>query len=165
VTSVCYFCICGGHGAYLRLSTLTVRVYSIEPGPIIVTRRTGNWLVSYYHNTHVSVLLLAVWQSRAGTTRRGQCAGVLAGLAILKLYFECLGTTWTGNPARGPIVFFRAADMADTSKWQRLPAESDKNPAEAYSFAESAEPLSWTRFRQIIRTRASPRPPTIGLIS
>ena len=26
------------------LSTLTVRVYSIEPGPIIVTRRTGNWL-------------------------------------------------------------------------------------------------------------------------
>ena len=90
---------------------------------------------------------------------------VLAGLAILKLYFECLGTTWTGNPARGPIVFFRAADMADTSKWQRLPAESDKNPAEAYSFAESAEPLSWTRFRQIIRTRASPRPPTIGLIS
>ena len=34
--------------AYARsrcLSTITVRVYSIEPGPIIVTRRTGTWLV------------------------------------------------------------------------------------------------------------------------
>jgi hypothetical protein len=29
-----------------------------------------------------------------------QHKGILAGLAILKLYCECLGTTWTGNPAR-----------------------------------------------------------------
>ena len=67
-----------------------------------------------------------------GTT---QHRGILAGLAILKLYCECLGTTWTGNPARDPIAFFRTADMADTSKWQRLPAEFDKRQAKAYSFA------------------------------
>jgi hypothetical protein len=60
---------------------------------------------------------------------------MLTGLAILKLYCECLGTTWTGNPTRDPIVLFRAADMADTSRWQRLPAEFDKNQAKAYSFA------------------------------
>ncbi len=35
----------------------TSTVYSIEPGPVIVTRRTSlrNWLVWYYHSTHVSV--------------------------------------------------------------------------------------------------------------
>ena len=66
-----------------------------------------------------------------------QHRGILAGLAILKLYCDCLGTTWTGNPARDPIVFFRIADMANTSKWQRLPAEFDKNQAKAYSFTHS----------------------------
>ena len=40
-----------------------------------------------------------------------QHRGILAGLAILKLYCECLGTTWTGSPARDPIVFFRTPDM------------------------------------------------------
>jgi hypothetical protein len=58
---------------------------------------------------------------------------------MLKLYCECLlvGTTWSGNPARDPVVFFRTADMAgtSTSKWQRLPAEFEKNQAKAYSFA------------------------------
>jgi hypothetical protein len=63
-----------------------------------------------------------------------QHRGILAGLAILKLYCECLGTTWTGNSERDPIVFFRTADMADTSKWQRQPAEFDKDQAKAYSF-------------------------------
>jgi hypothetical protein len=60
-----------------------------------------------------------------------QHKGILTGLAILKVYCECLGTTWTGNSDRDPVVFFRAADMADTSKWQRLPAEFDK--AQAFS--------------------------------
>ena len=68
-----------------------------------------------------------------GTT---QHRGILAGLAILKLYCECLGTTWTGSSARDPIVFFRTMDMADTSKWQRLPAEFDRLQARAYSFTQ-----------------------------
>ena len=64
----------------------------------------------------------------------GRHKGILAGLAILKLYCECLGTTWTGNSDRDPVVFFRTADMADTSQWQRLvPAEFDKDQAKAYS--------------------------------
>jgi hypothetical protein len=45
-----------------------------------------------------------------------------------------LGTTWTGNSDRDPVVFFRTADMADTSKWQRLPAEFDKDQVKAHSF-------------------------------
>jgi hypothetical protein len=65
-----------------------------------------------------------------------QHRGILAGLAILKLYCECLGTTWIGNSARDPVVFFRTADMADTSQWQRLPAEFDKNQAKAYTFTQ-----------------------------
>ena len=64
-----------------------------------------------------------------------QHKGILACLAMLKLYCECLGTTWTGNSARDPVVFFKTADMADTSKWQRIPAEFDKTQAKAYSFA------------------------------
>ena len=35
-----------------------------------------------------------------------QHRGILAGPAILKLYCECLGTTWTGNSTRDPVVFF-----------------------------------------------------------
>jgi hypothetical protein len=62
----------------------------------------------------------------------------MAGLAILKLYCECLGTTWTGDSNRDPVVFFRTADMADTSRWQRLPAEFDKDQAKAYSFTQPA---------------------------
>ena len=65
-----------------------------------------------------------------------QHKGILAGLAMLKLYCECLGTTWTGNSSSDPVVFFRTADMADTSQWQRLPAEFDKNQAKAYSFTQ-----------------------------
>jgi hypothetical protein len=72
-----------------------------------------------------------------GTT---QHKGILAGLAILKLYCECLGTTWTGSSARDPIVFFRTMDMADTSKWQRLPAEFDRLQARAYSFTQPGHP-------------------------
>ena len=68
-----------------------------------------------------------------GTT---QHRGILAGLAILKLYCECLGTTWTGNPARDPIVFFKTVDMADTGKWKRLPAEFDRLQAKAHSFTQ-----------------------------
>jgi hypothetical protein len=68
-----------------------------------------------------------------GTSRH---KGILAGLAILKLYCECLGTTWTGRSDRDPVVFFRTADMADTGQWQRLPAEFDKNQAKAYSFTQ-----------------------------
>jgi hypothetical protein len=69
----------------------------------------------------------------------------IAGLAILKLYCECLGTTWTGDSARDPVVFFRTADMADTSQWRRLPAEFDKKQAKAHSFTQpdrSANPIS-----------------------
>jgi hypothetical protein len=66
-----------------------------------------------------------------------QHRGILASLAILKLYCDhCLDTTWTGNPARDPAVFFRTADMADTNEWQRLPEEFEKNQAEAYSFTQ-----------------------------
>jgi len=65
-----------------------------------------------------------------------QHKGILTGLALLKMYCECLGTTWTGNLDRDPVVFFRTADMTDTSRWQRLPAEFDKNQAKAYSFTQ-----------------------------
>jgi hypothetical protein len=65
-----------------------------------------------------------------------QHKGILTGLAILKLYCECLGSTWAGNPGRDPVVFFRTADMADTSRWQHLPAEFDKTQAKAYSFTQ-----------------------------
>jgi len=65
-----------------------------------------------------------------------QHKGILTGLTILKLYCECLGTTWAGNPDRDPVVFFRTADMADTSRWQHLPAEFDKTQAKAYSFTQ-----------------------------
>jgi hypothetical protein len=71
-----------------------------------------------------------------------QHRGILACLAILKLYCECLGTTWAGNSARDPVVFFRTMDMADTSKWQRLPAEFDKSQAKAYSFAPPDRPTN-----------------------
>jgi hypothetical protein len=71
--------------------------------------------------------------------------GILTGLTILKLYCECLGTTWAGNSDRDPVVFFRTADMADTRRWQHLPAEFDKTQAKAYSFTQpdnSANPAS-----------------------
>ncbi len=98
-----------------------------------------------------------------GTT---QHRGILAGPAILKLYCECLGTTWTGNPARDPIVFkkfFRTADTADTSKWQRLPAEFDKSQAKAYSFAPLDHPTASGRNsdRSSGLGLVSSRPPTI----
>jgi hypothetical protein len=56
-----------------------------------------------------------------------QHKGKLTGLAILKLYCECLGTTWTGNSDRDPVVYFRTADMVDTSRWQRLPGPYQRN--------------------------------------
>jgi hypothetical protein len=65
-----------------------------------------------------------------------QHKGILTGLAVLKLYCEFPGTTWTGNSNRDPVVFFRTADMADTSRWRRLPAEFDKDQAKAYSFTQ-----------------------------
>ena len=77
-----------------------------------------------------------VEQRSARPSRTSRHKGTLAGLAILKLYCECLGTTWTGHSDRDPVVFFRTADMADTSQWQRLPAEFDKNQAKAYSFTQ-----------------------------
>ena len=84
------------------------------------------------------------------------CRGILAGLAMNEfssyIYCECLGTTWTGNlnPARGPIVFFRTQDMADTSKWRhfKLPApprpapELDGHQAKAYAFTQPAHSLA-----------------------
>jgi hypothetical protein len=59
---------------------------------------------------------------------------------VFKLPFSnCSVNAWAPpgqeNPARDPIVFVRTTDMADTSKWQRIPAEFDKNQAKAYSFA------------------------------
>ena len=86
-----------------------------------------------HQNLQVRPQLSQAFRRLYGTA---QHRGVLAGLAILKLYCECLGTTWTGNPARDPVVFFRTADMADTNKWQRLLAEFDKNQAKAYSFTQ-----------------------------
>ena len=47
-----------------------------------------------------------------GATQR---RGSVAGLAILKLNCDCLGTTWTSN-YRDPVVFFRTVDMADISQ-------------------------------------------------
>jgi hypothetical protein len=78
------------------------------------------------------------WLSQAFRRLYGtaQHRGILAALAILKLYCECLGATWIGNSASDPVVFFRTTDMADTSQWQRLPAEFDKNQAKAYSFTQ-----------------------------
>ncbi len=78
-----------------------------------------------------------------------QHRGIRAGLTILKLYCECLGTTWTGSPARDPIVFFRTVDMADSSRWKRLPAEFDRHQAKAYSFTViyPTWPLSQSRLR------------------
>ena len=67
-----------------------------------------------------------------------QHRGILAGLAILKLYCECLGTTWTGSPARDPIVFFRTPDMTDTRGWKRMPVEFDERQATAFSFARQS---------------------------
>jgi hypothetical protein len=71
-----------------------------------------------------------------GTVQHIKLKDILAGLAILKLYCECLGTTWFGNSGRDPIVFFRTTDMADTSQWQRLPAEFDRNQAKACTFTQ-----------------------------
>jgi hypothetical protein len=97
-----------------------------------------------------------------GTT---QHRGILAGLAILKLYCECLGTTWTGNPARDPTVFFRTADMANTSKWQRLPAEFEKNQAKAYSFAPPNHSAGCVSDRSSGLGPVPGRPPYCRLIS
>ncbi len=88
-----------------------------------------------------------------------QHKGMLTGLAILKLYCECLGTTWTGNSDRDPVVFFRTADMADTSRWQRLPAEFDKNQAKAYSFAQPDHATSLSSNRSSGLGPVNGRPP------
>ena len=74
-----------------------------------------------------------------GTARH---RGILTGLAILKLYCECLGTTWTGSPARDPIVFFRTPDMMDTRGWKRLPVEFDERQAKAFSFTRPSHSAS-----------------------
>ena len=84
------------------------------------------------HQNHRPQLTLA-FRRLYGTA---QHKGILAGLAILKLYCECLGTTWSGNSVRDPMVFFRTADMADISQWQRILAEFDKDQAKAYSFTQ-----------------------------
>ena len=92
-----------------------------------------------------------------GTVRH---KGILTGLAILKLYCECPGTTWTGNPDRDPVVFFRTADMADTtSRWQRLPAEFDKDQAKAYSFAQPDHATSLSSNRSSGLGPVNGRPP------
>jgi hypothetical protein len=88
-----------------------------------------------------------------------QHKGILAGLAILKLYCECLGTTWTGNPGRDPVVFFQTADMADTSQWHRLPAEFDKNQAKAYSFTQPDHPTNLSSDRSSGLGPVNGRPP------
>jgi hypothetical protein len=89
-------------------------------------------LLAASHQSHRTQLSQA-FRRLYGTA---QHKGILTGLAILKLYCECLGTTWTGNPDRDPVVFFRTADMADTSRWQHLPTEFDKTQAKAYSFTQ-----------------------------
>jgi hypothetical protein len=88
-----------------------------------------------------------------------QHKGILTGLAILKLYCECLGTTWTGNSDRDPVVFFRTADMADTSRWQRLPAEFDKDQAKAYSFTQPDHATSLSSNRSSGLGPVNGRPP------
>ena len=71
-----------------------------------------------------------------------QHRGILAGLAILKLYCECLGTTWTGSPARDPIVFLRTPDMMDTKGWKRLTVEFDERQAKAFSVTRPSHSAS-----------------------
>ena len=88
-----------------------------------------------------------------------QHKGILAGLAILKLYCECLGTTWTGNSNRDPVVFFRTADMADASQWQRLPAEFDKDQAKAYSFTQPGHSVNLNSDRSSGLGPVNGRPP------
>jgi hypothetical protein len=88
-----------------------------------------------------------------------QHKGILTGLAILKLYCECLGTTRTGNSDRDPVVFFRTAHMADTSRWQRLPAEFDKDQAKAYSFTQPDHATSVSSNRSSGLGRVNGRPP------
>ncbi len=91
-----------------------------------------------------------------GTVRH---KGILAGLAILKLYCECLGTTWTGNPNRDPVVFFRTADMADASQWQRIPTEFDKDQAKAYSFTQPSHSTNLSTDRSSGPGPVNRRPP------
>jgi hypothetical protein len=88
-----------------------------------------------------------------------QHKGILAGLTILKLYCECLGTTWNGNPARDPVVFFRTADMADASQWQRIPAEFDKDQAKAYSFTHPGHSTNLSTARSSGLGPVNGRPP------
>ena len=100
------------------------------PEPTVVQDTEAPSPLAASHQSHRPQLSQAL-RRLYGTA---QHKGILAGLAILKLYCECLGTTWTGHPDRDPVVFFRTTDMADTSQWQRLPAEFDKDQAKAYSF-------------------------------
>ena len=100
------------------------------PAPAVIPDTEAPSTLAASHQSHRPQLSQA-FRRLYGTA---QHKGILAGLAILKLYCECLGTTWTGNPDRDPVVFFRTSDMADTSRWQRLPAEFDKDQAKAYSF-------------------------------
>ena len=88
-----------------------------------------------------------------------QHKGILTGLTILKLYCECLGTTWAGNPDRDPVVFFRTADMADTSRWQHLPAEFDKTQAKAYSFTQPSNSANLASDRSSGLGPVNGRPP------
>ncbi len=107
------------------------------------------------HQNHRPQLTLA-FRRLYGTA---QHKGILAGLAILKLHCECLGTTWTGNPGRDPVVFFQTADMADTSRWQRLPAEFDLNQAKAYSFTQPDHPTNLSSDRSSGLGPVNGRPP------
>jgi hypothetical protein len=110
------------HHLWLRPMTEPTVVHDTEaPSPLAAS-----------HQSHRPQLSQA-FKRLYGTV---QHKGILAGLAILKLYCECLGTTWTGNSDRDPVVFFRTTDMADASQWQRLPAEFEKNQAKAYSFTQ-----------------------------
>jgi hypothetical protein len=112
-------------------------------------------LLAASHQNHRPQLTLA-YRRLYGTA---QHKGILAGLAILKLYCECRGTTWTGNPGRDPVVFFQTADMADTSRWQRLPAEFDKNQAKAYSLTQPDHPTNLSSDRSSGLGPVNGRPP------
>ncbi len=100
------------------------------PVPTVIQDTEAPSLLAASHQSHRPQLSQA-FRRLYGTA---QHKGILTGLAILKLYCECLGTTWVGNSDRDPVVFFRTADMADTTRWQRIPEEFDKDQAKAYSF-------------------------------
>ncbi len=72
----------------------------------------------------------------------GFVTGMLGAAGMVEAYGQAEAGPAPGQetrpetPLKGPFVFrkfFRAVDMADTSRWKRLPAEFDRHQAEALS--------------------------------